>query len=481
MIKLNSEKLRDKIYACWLGKNIGGTMGTPYEGKRELLDIQGFSTPSGAALANDDLDLQLVWLKALEENGPGNINPHVLGEYWLNYIPPHWNEYGIGKGNMKAGLLPPLSGQYNNYWKNSNGAWIRSEIWACTSPASPDTAIKFALADACVDHGMSEGTYAELFTACIESAAFVVQNALELIDIGLSKIPKDCRVARSINIVVDANKKGISWKEARELVLQDSLNDLGWFMAPANVAYTMLGLLYGEGDFKKSMILAINCGDDTDCTGATLGALFGIMYGTSVIPEDWRAHIGDKIVTVAVDRGSCRDLPDTCSRLTDRVLAMAPSVLRSGNADILIYDGPDCFSDDDINKFKNSDKAKELYSIPPFSNSFDFIYAKAVVDYGREPIITPEGSFTAKISFINRFPDPKQLQLRWILPEGWCVSGGHRQIFLEHNTLCMPQKPTEVEVTFKANENVAPVNRIILEITAHGRPTVGLIPIILFG
>jgi ADP-ribosylglycohydrolase len=481
MIKLNSEKLRDKIYACWIGKNIGGTMGTPYEGKKELLDIEGFSTPEGTVLPNDDLDLQLIWLKALEERGPDNINPNVLGEYWLNYITPHWNEYGIGKCNMKAGLLPPLSGEYNNYWKNSNGAWIRSEIWACTSPASPDTAIRYALADACVDHGISEGTYAELFTAAIESAAFVVQDALELIDIGLNKIPEDCRVAKSIRIVVDAYKKGIHWKETREMVLKDSLKDIGWFMAPANVAYTMLGLLYGEGDFKKSMILAINCGDDTDCTGATLGALFGIMYGTGIIPEEWKAHIGDKIITVAIDRGSCWGLPDTCSGLTDRVMAIAPSVLRAGRAKVLIHDGQDFFSDDDIKRFKNGNTAMELYSTPPFSNSFDFIFAKAVVDYGKEPVIEPGDSFSLKISFTNRFPDPKQLGLRWILPEGWSVSGGRRQIYLEHDTLRMPQKPSETVVTFTASEDVKPINRIILEVTAPGRPSVGLIPIILLG
>ena len=70
MIKLNKETLRDKIYACWIGKNIGGTMGTPYEGTRELLDIQGFSTPEGVVLPNDDLDLQLAWLLAMEEHGP---------------------------------------------------------------------------------------------------------------------------------------------------------------------------------------------------------------------------------------------------------------------------------------------------------------------------------------------------------------------------------------------------------------------------
>lgn len=53
------------------------------------------------------------------------------------------------------------------------------------------------------------------------------------------------------------------------MLVKDS-EDLGWFQAPANVGFVTLGLLYGEGDFKRSLILAVDCGDDTDCTGATL-------------------------------------------------------------------------------------------------------------------------------------------------------------------------------------------------------------------
>ena len=50
MITLNRAALRDKIYACWNGKNTGGTMGTPYEGRREINDIQGFVTKPGEGL-----------------------------------------------------------------------------------------------------------------------------------------------------------------------------------------------------------------------------------------------------------------------------------------------------------------------------------------------------------------------------------------------------------------------------------------------
>ena len=139
MIRFSEDFLRDRIYACWIGKNIGGTMGTPYEGRRELNDIHGFASKPGEPLPNDDLDLQLVWLRAVNDLVPENINSKTLGEYWISWITPHWNEYGICKANMRDGILPPMSGEYDNErWHHSNGAWIRTEIWASLYPAMPE-------------------------------------------------------------------------------------------------------------------------------------------------------------------------------------------------------------------------------------------------------------------------------------------------------------------------------------------------------
>ena len=105
-VTINRDELRNKIYGCWMGKNIGGTLGGPYECRREIQDVTGYTTAKGEPLPNDDLDLQLVWLKAVQDRGPLGITNQVLGEYWLTYIPPHWNEYGICKANMRAGLSP---------------------------------------------------------------------------------------------------------------------------------------------------------------------------------------------------------------------------------------------------------------------------------------------------------------------------------------------------------------------------------------
>ena len=88
--------------------------------------------------------------------------------------PPHWAEYGIAKVNMKSGILPPLSGTvHNDMFKNSNGAWIRSEIWACLTPGKPDYSASSAILDAIIDHGNGEGTWAEIFCAAMQSCAFI--------------------------------------------------------------------------------------------------------------------------------------------------------------------------------------------------------------------------------------------------------------------------------------------------------------------
>ena len=166
---INREEYRDKVLGCWTGKNIGGTLGAPMEGKREIFDVTFYTQDlKGNPAPNDDLDLQLIWLKAIEEHGIYNISERLLGEYWMAHITGPWNEYGVAKFNLANGLFPPLSGSCNNdVWKNSNGAWIRSEIWACLFPGEPDEAAPFAWCDSCVDHA-DDGIYAEIFTAVLE-------------------------------------------------------------------------------------------------------------------------------------------------------------------------------------------------------------------------------------------------------------------------------------------------------------------------
>ena len=489
-ITLDHDKYLDRMQACWIGKNIGGTMGTPYEGTKEYLDIQGFVTKPGEVLPNDDLDLQLLWLKAVKRFGPYDLDCKKLGEYWQSFTTPNWNEYGIGKLNMARGMYPPLSGDYDNSWRDSNGAWIRTEIWACLCPGLPDLAAHYAIEDAMVDHGVGEGTIAAAFVAAMEAAAFTLPDLRSCIELGLSRIPAASRTAISVRLAMECYDKELTPKKARETIrLSNSDIGDGWFEAPSNVAYTVLGLLYGEGDFKRSMITAINCGDDTDCTGATVGAMMGLLYGLEGIPKDWREYIGDAIVTCSLNTTLRTKFPKTTAELSRDVDEMAPIVMFASRQ----------MPDDQVCVFGERDEipadVKELYAahnktlprleaLAPYSFTQSFGPLCVTVTHAEAPELSPLGSASVSVRLENPYVLygnlPYNLSVDWILPEGFSVSGPKALRLLHHTKDSRPYYVTaDYEIT--AGEEVDAVNEVILVIKAEGRVSEALVPLHFMG
>lgn len=413
------ETFRDKVYGCWTGKNIGGTLGVPFEGKQEM-NAATFYTQElkGNPAPNDDLDLQLIWLQAAEENGLYRLTPRLLGEYWVNCIVGHWNEYSVCKANIANGLYPPLSGSCNNdIWKFSNGAWIRSEIWACLFPGSPDEAAAFAYMDSCCDH-CGEGIYAEVFTASMQAAAFFVSDVRKLIEIGLSKVPADCRIAQSVKLACSLYDARREFQTARDAMVKDSA-DLGWFQAPGNIGFVILGLLYGEGDFGKSICLAVNCGDDTDCTGATVGALLGIINGRTGIPKEWTEPIGETIQTVAINPFGL-EIPKTLGALTDRVIRLA--VLSHDENTMLprISREPSRIHEEYLQSLvSGSAVAKRVWEQSPYALVFDLPFAKLEIDYTDGPSILPDTEKRISVRIIDQLFSEAVVHIRIDLPESW--------------------------------------------------------------
>ena len=487
-MKFSKEYLRDKIYACWLGKNIGGTIGTPFEGRHDFLDVKGFSTKKGEPLPNDDLDLQMAWLKCVDDLGPEQVNSKTLGEYWLSYVKPHWCEYGVCKANMRAGFVPPISGEiFNNEWKHSNGAWIRTEIWASLYPGNVEKAIKFAFEDASVDHGFGEGTYAAIFVEAMESAAYIYDDIRLLINIALSKIPETSRIAKAVRLVVQEYDKGTDWKTTRNMLIEQSA-DIGWFQAPANVAFCIIGLLYGECDFKRSVLTAINCADDTDCTGATVGALLGIMHGTKGIPEDWKEYIGDNIITGCLLFGHCH-FPSTCTELTDNVMNLHQVTLRTTMQDLYkgklveICDEND-FSDITPEAMMGTKFVDELKRRSEYSFTAESLMATAYINFDTVPTISTEKPLTGYVYIMpNLLPESRQWKLRWVLPEGWEVKC--RGVVATNNNLSFKQETNkancEARFIISCPVNPEPVNDLLLDISAPDRPTHITVPIRVLG
>lgn len=506
-MKLTLENYKNKVLGCWMGKCIGGTLGAPFECRRGVFDVKFYTQDlSQGAIPNDDLDLQLVWLNAVERYGR-NINASILGEYWLSFIIQNWSEYGTGKNNLRMGLVPPLSGYVDNPNKDSCGCFIRSEIWACLAPGHPEIAVRYAYEDGCVDHS-HEGLHGEIFFAALESAAFVVSDKYELINIGLSYIPEESAIAKAVKTAIECYNSGIDWKAARKKILQlypgsfgaigtrkEEMEEdipvgrIGWD-APSNIGLTIMAWLYGGEDFAESLCIAANCGEDADCTAGTLGAVLGIIKGIDGLPQKWQEPIADRISTICINNSDHRsrmkmEVPKTVTELTDRVLRLTPSFLGRQWCDIL---NPEGYSIEALEpqslkycpeyiSYWETDSFREKLQKSPFSVEYDFVIYRARLDYTEAPFIKAGEEKKFVLTLENNNCQQQWIEMKWHLPEGWEVLPGKKiATSLSHrligkSTVVFTIKPGEVLEESRYD--------LILELTSKDRHTKGLIPVVL--
>ena len=308
---------RARVMGCWLGKAVGGTLGMPFEGQDGPLDVWFYTPVPTEMLPNDDLDLQVLWACILDAQDPVRVDRHVLARAWRENCGFPWDEYGVAKRNLAEGIAPPLSGSFDNWFTRGMGAAIRSEVWACLAPGDPALAAKYAYEDACVDHA-GEGLWAEVFFAALQSAAFTLSDPDTLLDGAEAALPADSEVRRAVCDTRLWWRESRDWRAVREKVLEryghENFTDI-----VMNVAFTVLGWLAGEGDFGRAICIASNCGKDTDCTAATVGALLGIL-DPACIPDNWLAPIGRDLVLSSEIVGITA--PKTLDGLTDLILSL---------------------------------------------------------------------------------------------------------------------------------------------------------------
>lgn len=513
-MKLDFATYKDKVTGCWAGKNIGGVLGAPYECKRQFNEIDFYTQDlSNGPPPNDDLDLQIVWLTAVEKYGR-QIDSSILAEYWLSYVIPNWVEYGTGKANLAAGLRPPFSGYFDNPYRNSCGCFIRSEIWACLAPGHPEIAVRYAYEDGIVDHS-GEGVYGEIFCAAIQSAAFVESNLTKLLEIGLSYIPSDSAVARCVRKAAECYSNKLPLTEARIIIHNEAPGTFGalgyanisdfptddgkleigipGFDCPENIGFLIAGLLYGEGDLGKSLCTAVAFGEDTDCTAATLGALFGIIHGASGLPEKWTAPLNDKIKTMCINLtawGAIK-VPETVTQLTDHVLRVTPLFLGIDTCDIFSENGYTinclesnelfCSKDDYLlhhNVGPHGLTVRELVNLSPNNARYSFPTHTVTIDYGNDIFFNSYEQRKFKITIMNNNSMCQQLwcRVKMYTPENVKVIGGS-EFSLQLNNLYGDK--AEVVFSIDATEFKGDKIESIIDISLLGRHSSSPVKIVL--
>lgn len=348
----------NRVYAAWLGQIVGNIYGLSYE-------FQFIGTPGpdhfpygygpsldrvrdiNGAFSDDDTDIEYMYLLQMERHGP-EPTYQQLADAWTHHVRDKvWVANRAALNLMRAGFGPPLTGHrsYNPQWFQIDPQLV-NEIWAVTAPGMIEYAVdKSAWAARITNDDF--GIEPTMHYAAMYAAAFFEKDLLRLIDIGTRALPPGSRFAQVIEHMKQLHRQyPDDWQAARrEMALAYYYGDSGqtsgelgtgafeynrhaWPAVDAllNGACGILALLYGAGDFQRTLDMASGLGFDADNQAATMSGLLGILNGLEAIPHErlhplsdaqWKAPFNDRYINV-----SRYDLPDASIRDLARRTAM---------------------------------------------------------------------------------------------------------------------------------------------------------------
>ena len=437
MAILSYEEYYDKVLGGWTGKCLGGTVGR-FEGTKEITSFNIYDLLPEGMVPNDDLDIQLIWLDVLLDKGIYLTSTHLM-EAWIAQYDFDMGEYGFARRNGRRGIMPPVSGVYaNDFYKNSMGCPIRSEVWGMICPGNPKLAAEYAYKDACMDHE-GESIWAEQFLSAMEAAAFFESDIRTLINLGLRFVPTESNLHKAIIDVIKGYDRGLDW-ENTWLYLRNHHSHPDCTYAPINLGIIVMALLYGNGCMEKTLTIAVNSGWDVDCTCASVAALIGIITGRKGINEKLLEKMGDRVLTVSRVANKMDNIAD----LSDYTCSVGVAIIGERLSDVEISDLPE-----------------NLRHIP----SIEYLQEiEFFVDYNGVPAIGYMESKEMIVGIMNNSKNRKSGLLNLILPEGWVTDIVDTPITLAAN------EKMEIRCTITVLEDIEQIsdtNRLMIIFTEN--------------
>ena len=327
------EDLKEKIHGAWLGRICGCLLGKTVEGirtnelhpllketgnfpmhryilaseiTREIADKYNYPLLSRCYadkvefMPYDDDTNYMVLSQELVEQYGRDFTSYDVSRTWLALQPKdaYCTAERVAFCNFVKGYEPPQSAVYKNPYREWIGAQIRGDYFGYINPGDPETAAEMAFRDASISH-VKNGIYGEMWAAAMIACAAVTDNIEDIILGGLAEIPATSRLYEDIMKVLNGYRSGVSQADCFKMIHEqyDEYSAHGWCHTNSNAMIVAASLLYGEGDYGKSICMAVETGFDTDCNGATVGSVLGMRSGVSGIPQEWSAPIQDTLQT----------------------------------------------------------------------------------------------------------------------------------------------------------------------------------------
>lgn len=329
----DKSKLEDKIHGAWVGRICGCMLGKTVEGIRtnELVPFLketdnypmhryiyrsdltedtatkykfGFIGRQYAdeidGMPVDDDTNYVILAQQIIENYGRDFTPYDVANAWLKYQgkDAYCTAERVAYCNFVKGYYPSESAIYKNPYREWIGAQIRGDYFGYINPGNPELAAEMAWRDASISH-VKNGIYGEMFVSAMIAVAATTNDVEQIIYGGLAQIPYTSRLYESVMDIVKAFKRGVCQKDCFDMIHEryDEHSEHDWCHTISNAMIVVASLLYGKGDYGKSICVAVETGFDTDCNGATVGSILGMANGIKSIPEYWQNPINDTLYT----------------------------------------------------------------------------------------------------------------------------------------------------------------------------------------
>jgi hypothetical protein len=304
----------DKMKAGWVGQMAGVGWGGPTEFHYRGQIIPEEKMPKWRPkminqFEQDDIYVEMTFLRTLELYGL-DVSIRQAGIDFANSGYDLWHANRYGRRNLRNGIAPPDSGhpKFSDHADDIDYQ-IEADYAGLISPGMPNLAIELGEKfGRLMNYG--DGLYGGQFVGGMYAEAFFETDMEKIVRAGLMCIPQKSQYAECISDVLKWYKQNPNdWKKTWQLIedkYQDNpdyrrfscekpddsniTNDFN-IDAKINGAYIIMGLLYGERDLDKTIIISTRCGQDSDCNPSNAGGVLFTTIGFSKLPDRFTSAI----------------------------------------------------------------------------------------------------------------------------------------------------------------------------------------------
>lgn len=307
--RISKQVYIDKMKAGWIGQMAGVGWGAPTEFRHQgtiipIDEIPEWKPEMINQFHQDDIYVEMTFLRSLEVHGL-DVSIRQAGIDFANSGYPLWHANRAGRDNLRKGIAPPDSGhpKFNSHADDIDYQ-IEADYSGLIAPGLPNTVIdlgnKFGRL---MNYG--DGLYGGQFVGAMYATAFFEDDIETIIHAGLECIPKGSQYYECISDTIKwYHEYPEDWKKTWNLINEKYHKNPDYRRASCsgpegdfnidakiNGAYIVMGLLYGEGDPDKTIIISTRCGQDSDCNPSNAAGILFTTIGFSNVPDKFKSAL----------------------------------------------------------------------------------------------------------------------------------------------------------------------------------------------